>query len=152
MKKEADWSGVIARLGVRTTDGRVLVPPTDEEWAFKRMPVPLTVQLPMLQDVPLSGLGVVVGSVTSLAIVERELQASGVLDLSGLSDELVDVLTSGDGVEAGMFLADCLAEAQDEEGVALAGWVIGGVSIGPTYRSPWADPCKIMIKLQEGDS
>lgn len=142
------WSGVIGRVDVPTTDGRTLLPPVEAD-PFERLPLPVTVPLPVdLLGGPEGGMGAVVGSVEVTTIRDGEVRAAGWIDSSKLSADTLAALMSEEGAEAGLYLVDVLAEGTNGDGRQMAGWTAGGVAMGAAYRSAWTEnPCMIRLGL-----
>lgn len=142
------WSGVVGRVDVPTTDGRTLLPPVEAD-PFERLPLPVTVPLPVdLLGGPEGGMGAVVGSVEVTTIRDGEVRAAGWIDSSKLSADTLAALMSEEGAEAGLYLVDVLAEGTNGDGRQMAGWTAGGVAMGAAYRSAWTEnPCMIRLGL-----
>lgn len=141
------WTGVIARLRVPTTDGRVIGWPGAPGTLWRdRMPIPLL----CLQDNPSSCLAPYrVGHVQDFEVRGNELWAYGSIYLDAITSEgLAKTLRSGDLAEAGVDMRDVLTEtitSDDGPLTRLTDWLITGLTIGPAYRSAWAEPCGIRV-------
>lgn len=138
------WTGVVARLRVPTTDGRVVAAP-GTPWR-DRMPIPLL----CLRDDPSSCLAPYrVGHVQDFEVRGNELWAYGSIYLDAITSEsLAKTLRSGDLAEAGVDMRDVLTEtitSDDGPLTRLTDWLISGLTIGPDCRSAWADPCGIRV-------
>lgn len=137
------WVGVIGYVGVRTTDGRTLLPPSQDERPFARLPLPVTVSLRFPWP---SDLGVVVGEAQGASIIGEMIVASGWVDLRKLSAapaEYLDRMRSEQPVSVGLYLADVLAEGWQGSDVTMGGWTAGGLVIRPEHVSPFGRPCHI---------
>lgn len=139
------WSGVIARLGVPTTDGRVIGWPdrADALWA-RRMPVPLL----CLQDDPSSCLAPHrIGHVQDFEARGNQLWAYGSIYLDAITSyRLAKTLRSGDLAEAGVDMRDVVAATTKDGKTALSDWRLSSLLIGQDYASAWADPCGIRVE------
>lgn len=141
------WEGVVARLRVPTIDGRVIGWPGSPGTLWRdRMPIPLM----CLQDDPSSCLAPSrVGHVQDFEARGDELWAYGSIYLDAItSGSLAKTLRSGDLAEAGVDMRDVLTEtitSEDGPLVRLTDWMISILTIGPVYRSAWADPCGIRV-------
>lgn len=137
------WVGVVCYVGVRTTDGRTLLPPSEHETPFSRLPLPVTVPLKFPWS---SNVGGVVGEVEGASIVGDMVVASGWLDLDKMpatNPGYLQQLRAGEPVPVGLYLADVLAEGHHGGDIIIGGWTAGGITIGPEYASPFERPCLI---------
>lgn len=141
------WTGVVARLRVPTTDGRVIGWPGAPGTLWRdRMPIPLL----CLPDDPSSCLAPHrVGHVQDFEVRGNELWAYGSIYLDAIaSEKLAKTLRCGDLTEAGVEMRDVLTEAitsDDGPLTRLTDWMISGLTIGQSYRSAWAEPCGIRV-------
>lgn len=116
------WSGVLARLGVPTGDGRIIAPGGGSS---RSLPLPLLYQ-------PASGDGhggsVVVGSIDELSIRDGMVSASGhMLDAAYGTDvlELLDASVIGPSVD----LDDVEYTMDDQERIVITSWRIAGATL-----------------------
>lgn len=149
MKRYEDlrpWDGVVARLRVPTTDGRVIGWPGALGTLWRdRMPLPLV----CLRDDPSSCLAPYrVGHVQEFMAVGNELQAYGSIYLDAVESESVaKTLRCGDLAQAGVDMREMVCAPQDDGMTAITDWLIHQVVIGRSYVSAWADPCGIRVQL-----
>lgn len=139
------WSGVIARLMVPTTDGRVIGWPDRPGALWRdRMPVPLL----CLPDDPSSCLPPRrIGHVQDFEARGNDLWAYGSIYLDAITSEsLAKTLRSGDLAEAGVDMDDVVIETTQDGKTMLIDWRISRLVIGQQYTSAWADPCGIRVE------
>jgi len=140
------WGGVVARLGVPTVDGRVLLPPRDVQHVDGRFPIWLGIVVPglLLGD---ASMAAQVGTVDALAVDGDKLTARGVINLGWLPDEMAETLTRGGGVQAGVDLSGYQVNPDYAPGLtSYADWVVSSVVSGPAYESAWGDLCTIKLE------
>lgn len=141
------WEGVVARLRVATTDGRVIGWPNTPGTLWRdRMPVPLL----CLPDDPSSCLAPFrVGHVQDFEVRGDALWAYGSIYLDAITSHgLAKTLRCHDLTQAGVEMKDVATETITPESgplVILTDWLISCVVIGPNYVSAWADPCGIRV-------
>lgn len=139
------WEGVVARLRVPTTDGRVIGWPGAPGTLWRdRMPVPLA----CLRDDPSSCLAPHrVGHVQEFMADGDELLAYGSIYLDAVeSDSVAKTLRCGDLAQAGVDMRDMICTPQEGGMIAVSDWLISQVVIGRSYVSAWADPCGIRVR------
>lgn len=139
------WQGVIARLRVPTTDGRVIGWPESPGTLWRdRMPIPLL----CLRDDPSSCLAPHrVGHVQDFEPRGNELWAYGSIYLDAItSHSLAKTLRSHDLAEAGVDMREAVGQVMDDGTTVLTEWLISSLVIGQNYRSAWADPCGVRVE------
>lgn len=138
------WAGVIARLRVPTTDGRVIRWPESPGTLWRdRMPIPLL----CLRDDPSSCRAPYrVGHVQDFEPRGNDLWAYGSIYVDAItSHSLARILRSGDLAQAGVDMRDVVTTVAADGTTVLTDWLINSLVIGPAYVSAWADPCGIRL-------
>lgn len=148
MTLQASWSGVLARVGVPTTDGRMIAPMGANLEAFKRLPVPVLVRASF--QARYDGF-IRVGTVLEAAEEGQEVRASGTLDLR--ASRAMDLETRLSSVDELFVAVDLVDVTTDTGSGLLAQWqsitswslMAAVVQIGDDGHV-WEDPCKIKVE------
>lgn len=125
------WSGVIARLGVPTGDGRILAPGGG---GSRDLPLPLLYQRATGDG---HGGSIVVGRIESVSIADGAVTATGSL-LSDIPYEVVEQLDAG-VIGPSVDLDDIEYTMDDQERIVITRWRIAGTTLVaiPAFADVW---------------